>query len=943
MDVFYRKVFSILDEGGAVVLPTEDAARSMLSEYVLSSSEKPSRSAVLGSSILSFDRFKELFYPSRAGKRPVDEASRMLFSAFLVERYKEKLPYFFPLSQNSVPDERMAAFISSLLRDLEDGLDYSYAPIKKDVSFIYESYITFLEKCGLYEPVFIKHGFENNLKKKYHVAFSDADMHIADFISKIDDGANIEILSFDKIATPSLCVYDNEKQEIRSLFLEIRHLIEPSGGIDPSDIIISTPSYERILPYMEREAWLFSIPLVRMRGKSPLEYPAGVFFKSLSEIHDNNYGLEEMKKFFLNPSIPFFDAGKVRDFILSAIERNVSYREDPDRFLFVRNSFVYKDLQHYLDGIYAAKSAKRLVNQIKSLMEKLLSPSQFNFPDNERLGLVKAMEEEKDKRKKESLALEIRMRENDQDVFSFIIRTLMAFSSSLESMEDAGYSYSGQLFSLFLKVLEKTVYVPQNKGEGVRIYPLGQALGVKARHHFIAGLNEAESRCVLKRAPFLSDYEAEGDRECGDFTIPMLSSYQLGSDEVHLSASFELYTGSAIPLLDLEIVRPSSKIPDSYADMAFINKDGLEGYKIYPVQKGGYERALLTSLDIPSRDEDLAEDMPMPLDGLNRKSWTFSYTQLDCYERCPYVYALRYIYGLDRIRKYDVEEYPAGEIGQRLHRVCELYVDSSSFDARSVVPALLDRELDLWKKGIAERYFVPVFHGREHLNVQFWIRALQSGNKFTLLGFDNCVTGIPHKDIYGNKIPGVQAAFNIETLNDLPYLKSVIKNGLNLFEELYGYRSTYFVPTNGYFNNSLEKDLYENGIKYINTAKKQQEPLGNDKYRINTRFLGQKNELGQIYLTRNCFFEPSATGFEVPSNYDWVNYCLKEIEIAFRWHKPATISSHRVNYIGFLHPENRERGLKQLTELLTKMLKKWPDIEFMTSVELGNLIAKNKF
>lgn len=250
-----------------------------------------------------------------------------------------------------------------------------------------------------------------------------------------------------------------------------------------------------------------------------------------------------------------------------------------------------------------------------------------------------------------------------------------------------------------------------------------------------------------------------------------------------------------------------------------------------------------------------------------------------------------------------------------------------------------DKVYDLWKKGIAERYFVPVFHGREHLNVQFWIRALQSGNKFTLLGFDNCVTGIPHKDIYGNKIPGVQAAFNIETLNDLPYLKSVIKNGLNLFEELYGYRSTYFVPTNGYFNNSLEKDLYENGIKYINTAKKQQEPLGNDKYRINTRFLGQKNELGQIYLTRNCFFEPSATGFEVPSNYDWVNYCLKEIEIAFRWHKPATISSHRVNYIGFLHPENRERGLKQLTELLTKMLKKWPDIEFMTSVELGDMIA----
>lgn len=700
MDVFYSKVFSILDKGETVVLATEDAARSVLSEYVLSSSENPSRSAVRGDSVLSFDRFKELFYPSRAGKRAVDEASRMLFSAFLVEKNKENLPYFFPLSQNSVPDERMTAFISSMIKDLEDGLHYSYTPLKKDISFIYEEYVSFLEKCGLYEPAFIRYGFENNLRKKYHVAFSDADVHIADFLSKIEDRTNIEILSFDSIAPKELNVYDNEKQEIRSLFLEIRRLVEPSGGVDPSDIIISTPSYERILPYMEREAWLFSVPLVKMRGKSPLEYPAGMFFKSLSEIHDNNYSLEEMKKFFLNPSFPFASGLKVRDFILSAIERNVSYREDPDRFLFVRSSSVYRDLQHYLEGIYAAKSAKRLVNQIKSLLEKLLSPAQFNFPEDERLALEKAVEEEVDKRKKESLALQFRLRKNDEDVFSFIIRTLMAFSSSLESMEDAGFSYSGQLFPLFLKVLENTVYVPQDKGEGVRIYPLGQALGVKARHHFIAGLNEAESRCVLKRAPFLSDYETEGERECGDFTIPLLSSYYLGSDEVHLSASFELYTGSAIPLLDLETVRPSSKMMDSYADMSEINKEGLGGYEIYPVQKSGYERALLTSLDVPSRVEDLAEDMTMPLCSLNRKSWTFSYSQLDCYERCPYVYALRYIYGLDRVRKYDVEEYPAGEIGQRLHRVCELYIDSSSFDASSVVPGLLDGELDLWEKGM---------------------------------------------------------------------------------------------------------------------------------------------------------------------------------------------------------------------------------------------------
>lgn len=251
-----------------------------------------------------------------------------------------------------------------------------------------------------------------------------------------------------------------------------------------------------------------------------------------------------------------------------------------------------------------------------------------------------------------------------------------------------------------------------------------------------------------------------------------------------------------------------------------------------------------------------------------------------------------------------------------------------------------EKVYELWKEAIAKRLIVPIFHGREHLNAQFWLRALQMGDKSTLLGFENEVTGMP--GIKGEKLPDFQAAFDIDTVADLPYQKDVIKTGLDLFEQLYGYRSKYFVPTNGPFNNSLEKDLFDAGIKYINTGKKQREPLGNGKYRVNTRFLGDKNQFGQIYLTRNCFFEPAATGFEVPMNYNWIDFCLKEIEIAFRWHKPATISSHRVNYIGYLHPENRENSLRQLSELFSRMLKRWPDIEFMTSVELGDLIASER-
>lgn len=250
-----------------------------------------------------------------------------------------------------------------------------------------------------------------------------------------------------------------------------------------------------------------------------------------------------------------------------------------------------------------------------------------------------------------------------------------------------------------------------------------------------------------------------------------------------------------------------------------------------------------------------------------------------------------------------------------------------------------DRVYDLWLKGQNERLMVPIFHGREHLNVQRWLRALQSGHKSTLLAFDEGVTGI-YNGINDEPIPEFQAAFDLDDISDVVYMKEVLATGLDLFEQLYGRRAKYFVPTNGPFNNTLEEDLHKAGIKYINTGKKQREPLGNGQYKVNTRFLGNKNQFGQIYLTRNCFFEPSSTECKV--GRDWIDTCLHEIEIAFRWHKPATISSHRVNYIGWLHPENRDNSLRQLKKLLEEIIKRWPDVEFMTSEELGDLIVSTQ-
>jgi hypothetical protein len=238
----------------------------------------------------------------------------------------------------------------------------------------------------------------------------------------------------------------------------------------------------------------------------------------------------------------------------------------------------------------------------------------------------------------------------------------------------------------------------------------------------------------------------------------------------------------------------------------------------------------------------------------------------------------------------------------------------------------------LWQEGIQKKLFIPQFHGREHLNVQVWMRALKNKDEHTLLAFDNGMWG------FKNKLPhgiNYQAAFDIEFLEDLEVQKSVITEGLELFEKLHGYKATFFVPPNGPFNSQLEENAFRNGISYISTAKIHREPQGNGQFKKKLYWLGKKNKYGQRYITRNAFFEPSQPG------KDWVNSCLNDISMAFKYKKPATVSTHRVNYIGAIHPANRDSGLFHLKELLQQIIKNWPDVEFLTSEKLGRLISKD--
>jgi len=239
--------------------------------------------------------------------------------------------------------------------------------------------------------------------------------------------------------------------------------------------------------------------------------------------------------------------------------------------------------------------------------------------------------------------------------------------------------------------------------------------------------------------------------------------------------------------------------------------------------------------------------------------------------------------------------------------------------------------LSLWKEGIDKRLFVPQFHGREHLNVIGWMRALNNGHKNVSLAFKNGFWGISTSQDPGIGLE-LQAAFDFIEPDDLNYHKEVLKSGISEFEKIFGYRPVLFVPPNGPLSSQLETVCFSEGLKYISYPRIQTEPMGRGKTRIRLHYSGKRGRNGLGIFIRNCFFEPSQPGT------DWVNSCLLDISKALSKGHPAIICTHRVNYIGALYPENRSNGLRKLNALLASIITKWPDIEFITTEELGRIV-----
>lgn len=243
----------------------------------------------------------------------------------------------------------------------------------------------------------------------------------------------------------------------------------------------------------------------------------------------------------------------------------------------------------------------------------------------------------------------------------------------------------------------------------------------------------------------------------------------------------------------------------------------------------------------------------------------------------------------------------------------------------------------LWFEGVNKKLVQPQFHAREHFNVSLWMKDLKKNHLETKLAFKHHFFGLKTKtsSIYQNNY---LAAYRAESHHELELINTNLTEGLQEFEEVFGFKSKSFIACNYVWPKEIEKTLHENGVKLIQSQRGQilPQPTQSGKTKVKYHFTGQENKYNQLYTVRNVLFEPYEN-----DKIDWVNQTMKEINNAFKWGKPAIISSHRINYVSQMSVMHRDQNLKKLEQLLQKIVIKWPNAEFLSSDELYEIIKNN--
>ncbi len=687
------RIVDLLSRNGGektFVFTSEVVARS----YLEACAHRYPGRAVFTDSAISWDTFRGKFTSYPGCKVRAVYTDRLLFvqQYFASGEAMKKLEYYSDSSYEcskpayirsiakALPD-MCAAFDPETMELLDKTKENAPEEMQNDLLLLVPAYKTYLENHALYEaalsaPDFRRNASDGTTAKDYVLVFPET-------FSDPSVLKALEVCRHIDQDTLELTQYNNSLSEIRGCMREIYRLL--TSGTSPDEIAITCSDFDAYKPYLETEARMRDITLTFNSAMPLTSYTPGAFFLALRRVKEENYSFRSMKALLLDLRFPYKD----RDILVSIIRNAVDCRcKDGPLENWIRKikKLCNKDHEHT-----ALAEAERL-EEIDSAISNVVDCKDPGKLKGSIISLVSSMFEKgewiqekecDDAEKPEDIKVE------NERIFGMCLNELDNLSSHAGTVTFDG---CGNLFDLFVDILEDKTYVPDTGMGTVNVYRYPVSAGLAVKYHFILGLTDSNSKLLLNPYPFLpfdTAKKIDGVRALEDSVISLYGESLRGGFS-RMSSARESYSGAdVIPTVFLRkgwVESVEKPEVDSFERELSIweGKEPPKGEKLFLTQK---QKDCFTRADekelVFSNDPSF-HSVPVP--------FKISVSRVKNFENCPYSGYAYCVLGLDDL-KFEPDMAAAADVGIILHETLQRALEEDPKTLGSLNPERLKKIL----------------------------------------------------------------------------------------------------------------------------------------------------------------------------------------------------------------------------------------------------------
>lgn len=455
---------------------------------------------------MSWDGFKESCLVSQAASlSPVSNTVRRIFAQYISRLNSEKAKDGEPLFKFLIPQDYaetgavFSEWIAGILPQLDHfekryadkGSDFLEDDEMKDYLVLKNEYTDFLKKNSLFEPSWVSSEFYS-YQKKYIIIYPELMEDFSEHAELLSRQEEVGYISCPKFSQKEnlIDVYKNSRSELKNTALQIEKLL--SEGVRADEIAVSVPDIENYAAYIKREFYLRGIPAEFRSGfKLGLEQ-AGKLFSLIYDCVQNNFAFEFMKPIVLNKHIPWKDREGAEALIDYGVKNNcaVSWKENKEdtvykniwiesfKINYERDEIEVEQKKKARDWFYSFYYAVNRICESKTFAD--LQKNYFLF--------------------RNELIDENLFSEKDNAILGRCISCLQ----ELLYLEDKFEAYMPcDRFKFFISELDKAIYVPQNTGLAVSIFPYRVAAATPFSYHFVLNCSQDHTNIIYNKLSFL--------------------------------------------------------------------------------------------------------------------------------------------------------------------------------------------------------------------------------------------------------------------------------------------------------------------------------------------------------------------------------------------------------------------------------------------------------